>query len=98
MHALCLLPLALFAAGTPEPPKDEMTRLARSNNAFAFDLYRGLGQGSGNRVVSPASVTTALAMAWGGARDRPRPRARVRRPGTGVRAEAHASPRDHLVS
>jgi serpin B len=45
-----------------------MTRLARGNNAFAFDLYRGLGADSGNLVVSPASVSTALAMAWGGAR------------------------------
>ena len=45
-----------------------MTRLAKGNNAFAFDLYRGLGSGSGNLVVSPASITTALAMAWGGAR------------------------------
>ena len=60
--------LMLLAAAAPEPPQDEMTRLARGNNAFAFDLYRGLGTGPGNRVVSPASVSTALAMAWGGAR------------------------------
>jgi serpin B len=64
-----LLPaLMLLAAGAPDPVPVEMTRLARRNNAFAFDLYRGLGPGSGNLVVSPASVTTALSMAWGGAR------------------------------
>ena len=67
MLAPFLLPLMLTpAAAGPSP--DEMTRLARSNNAFAFDLYRGLGPGPGNRAVSPASITTALAMAWGGAR------------------------------
>jgi len=45
-----------------------MTRLAWSNNAFAFDLYRGLGAGAGNRAISPASVSMALSMAWAGAR------------------------------
>jgi serpin B len=64
---LWILPAALLAA-TPTAAEDEMTRLARSSNAFAFDLYRGLGPGAGNRVVSPASVSTAMAMAWGGAR------------------------------
>jgi serine protease inhibitor len=65
MLAPCLLPVMLLAAPAPA---DEMTRLARSSNAFGFDLYRGLGAGPGNRVVSPASVSTALAMAFGGAR------------------------------
>jgi serpin B len=45
-----------------------VTRFARSSNAFAFDLYGKLRAAPGNLVVSPASVTTALAMAWGGAR------------------------------
>jgi len=67
MHAL-LLPLILLGPGAPDAAPDELTRLARSSNGFAFGLYRGLGAGSGNRVLSPASVTTALAMAWGGAR------------------------------
>lgn len=58
----------MLLASASEPPQDEMTRLARGSNAFAFDLYRGLGTGPGNRVVSPASVSIALAMAWGGAR------------------------------
>jgi serpin B len=68
MLALYLLPLIFLAPAAPNPPSDETARLARGSNAFAFDLYRGLGAGSGNRVISPASVSTALAMAWGGAR------------------------------
>jgi serpin B len=63
-----LLPLLLLTAPAGEPAQDETTRLVRSSNAFAFDLYRRLGPGGGNRAVSPASVSTALAMAWAGAR------------------------------
>jgi serpin B len=66
MLAPCLLPVMLLAAPASTP--DEMTRLARSSNAFGFDLYRRLGPGGGNRAFSPASVSTALAMAWPGAR------------------------------
>lgn len=68
MLGACFLPLILMTPPVPAPSKDDLARLARGNNAFAFDLYRGLGPRSGNLVVSPASVTTALAMAWGGAR------------------------------
>ena len=67
-HAISL-PAAVDApTSLPASTPDEMTRLARSSNAFAFDLYRGLGPGAGNRAISPASVSTALAMAWAGAR------------------------------
>ena len=66
MPALCVLPLMLLAGGAP-PAKDELA-LARSSNAFAFDLNRKLGPGGGNRAVSPASISTALSMAWVGAR------------------------------
>lgn len=43
-------------------------KLARSSNAFGFDLYQRLRQQPGNLIISPASITTALAMTWGGAR------------------------------
>ncbi len=66
MPALCVLPLMLLAGGAP--PANEEVSLARSSNAFAFDLYRRLGPGDGNRAISPASVSTALSMAWAGAR------------------------------
>jgi serpin B len=72
MLAACLpVVLILTAAAVtpaPEAPMDESTRFARSSNAFGFDLYRRLKATPGNQVVSPASITTALAMTWGGAR------------------------------
>jgi serpin B len=64
-----LAPLLAVAALAQSPPPDpSVTRFARSSNGFAFDLYGKLRAAPGNLVVSPASVTTALAMAWGGAR------------------------------
>lgn len=50
------------------PPAKAVAQLAQSSNAFGFDLYRRLRAQPGNLVVSPASITTALAMTWGGAR------------------------------
>ncbi len=64
MQALGVLPLALLAAAATDP----MTRLAASSNAFGFDLYKQLRAERGNLTFSPASITTALAMTWGGAR------------------------------
>lgn len=52
---------------TPPAP-DALAKLARSSNAFGFDLYAQLRATPGNLIVSPASITTALAMTWGGAR------------------------------
>jgi len=42
-------------------------KIAHSSNAFGFDLYQRLRQKPGNLVISPASITTALTMTWGGA-------------------------------
>ena len=41
--------------------------IATSINGFAFDLYRQVGKKEGNLFVSPASISTALAMAYAGA-------------------------------
>jgi serpin B len=63
--------LVLSAVGfatAPEAPTDETILFAKSSNAFGFDLYRRLKPAPGNQVVSPASITTGLAMAWVGAR------------------------------
>ncbi len=49
------------------PPAEAVAKLAGSSNAFGFDLYQRLRQGPGNLVISPASITTVLTMAWGGA-------------------------------
>jgi serpin B len=40
---------------------------ARANNSFGVDLYRRVSAGSGNVVISPASVAIALDMARAGA-------------------------------
>lgn len=50
------------------PAAEEMKRFAHGSNAFGFDLFRRLREDPGNLVVSPSSITTALAMTWGGAR------------------------------
>jgi serpin B len=59
---------ALFGAEAPVESKDGVAKLARSSNAFGFDLYQRLRQAPGHLVVSPASITTALTMPWSGAR------------------------------
>ncbi len=46
-----------------------MTKFAASSNEFGFDLYKKiLAKQQGNLVISPASITTALSMTWGGAK------------------------------
>jgi len=50
------------------PPKAEVAPLAASSNAFAFALWRRVGGRPGNLALSPASISTALAMTWGGAK------------------------------
>jgi serpin B len=59
---------ALSASEAPVAGPDAVAKLARSSNAFGFDLYQRLRQKPGNLVISPASLTTALSMPWGGAR------------------------------
>ena len=72
--AYALAPLLLASlpgessAVSAAPARGDLAVLAKSSNAFGFELYRRLKEGPGNRVFSPASVSTALAMAWGGAK------------------------------
>jgi len=47
---------------------DVRASLADGNNAFALDLYGGLKGQEGNLFFSPFSISTALAMTYGGAR------------------------------
>ena len=63
-----LLSGALFGDDAPMAGDNPTLKLARSSNAFGFDLYQRLRGKPGNLVISPASVTTALTMPWGGAR------------------------------
>lgn len=57
------------AGPAPTPPSPEQAKsLAAGSNAFAMDLYTRLRKQPGNLAMSPASITLALAMTWGGAK------------------------------
>lgn len=45
----------------------EVQAIAKSNDAFAFDLYSQLRSDDGNLFFSPTSISTALAMTYAGA-------------------------------
>lgn len=74
--ALSLLLSACGAAAgsaRPEVPpaasEAEVSTFARSSNALGFDLFRELrAEHPGNFALSPASLSTALGMTYGGAR------------------------------
>ena len=57
--------LALLAGSCPASDVED---LAADNTRFALKLYRELNDGSGNLFFSPYSISTAMAMTWGGAR------------------------------
>ncbi|MCK4546671.1 MAG: serpin family protein [Candidatus Eisenbacteria sp.] len=67
------LALSLAISCSPTPPSAgevsaDTGSLVRSNTAFALDLYRELRTTEGNLFFSPYSISTALAMTYGGAR------------------------------
>ncbi|MDE0740834.1 MAG: serpin family protein [Planctomycetota bacterium] len=49
-------------------PASDVEDLAADNTRFALKLYKELNDGSGNLFFSPYSISTAMAMTWGGAR------------------------------
>ena len=55
-------------APAPMSAVGDVKRLAASSNALGFDLYAKVRGGSGNLALSPASISAALAMTYGGAR------------------------------
>ncbi len=59
------------AAPAVDPPsKEAMQKLAKSTNKFGIDLFKKVSETQKeNLVVSPASVSTALTMTWGGAKN-----------------------------
>src|SRR5437764_9340647 len=46
----------------------DLKAIANGNNRFAFDLYSRLRAEKGNLFFSPNSISTALAMTYGGAK------------------------------
>lgn len=67
LSLILVVSLAFVPADAGSAP-NPAARLASSSNAFGFDLYQRLRSKPGNLVISPASLTTALTVAWGGAR------------------------------
>ena len=55
------------ARATPPATAAELAELVDGNSAFAFDLYRSLGEEAGNLFYSPYSISLALAMTYAGA-------------------------------
>lgn len=52
----------------PNVSEAELNTLVDGNNAFALDLYQSLRSESGNLILSPFSISLALAMTYSGAR------------------------------
>ena len=56
---------------SPDIPSDDSQTLVDGNNAFALDIYqtlRSLASQDGNLILSPFSISLALAMTYAGAR------------------------------
>lgn len=54
---------------SPNVPSEESQALVDGNNAFALDIYQTLRSQDGNLILSPFSISLALAMTYTGARD-----------------------------
>jgi serpin B len=63
-----LLPLADLAADEPAVVSGDRAAAVAGNSEFAADLYARLAEQKGNLFLSPASISTALAMTYAGAR------------------------------
>lgn len=66
--AACAVALSCLMGLSTRAEEADMADVAKGNNEFAFDLYRGLKKKDGNLFFSPYSITSALAMTWAGAR------------------------------
>ncbi len=68
---LLYFPLATLVAAaciSSPPTSNDLQPQVRGNSAFCFDLYQQLRGREGNLFFSPYSISTALAMTYGGAR------------------------------
>ncbi len=53
---------------SPQVPSADAQTLVDGNNAFALDIYQTLRSENGNLILSPFSISLALAMTYAGAR------------------------------
>ena len=53
---------------SPNVPSDDSQALVEGNNTFALDIYQTLSGEDGNLILSPFSMSLALAMVYAGAR------------------------------
>jgi serpin B len=60
---------SLQRVASPDVPTGDSQTLVDGNNAFALDIYQTLRSQSGNLILSPFSISLALAMTYAGARD-----------------------------
>ena len=68
MRKILLITAAVVLGCGPLLADDDVNRLAQDNSAFAFDLFHQLNGKAGNLFFSPYSISTALAMTYGGTR------------------------------
>lgn len=69
-HVLWVTACAFLSVGQSATAADapiDTSAVAKENNRFAFDLYAQLRSREGNLFLSPASISTALAMTYAGA-------------------------------
>ena len=59
---------SLKRIASPNVPSADSQTLVDGNNAFALDIYRTLSAQDGNLILSPFSMSLALAMTYAGAR------------------------------
>ena len=52
---------------SPPPPTSSSTQIVTANTQFALDIYREVVDESKNQILSPYSISTALAMVYAGA-------------------------------
>jgi serpin B len=68
LTSIFLTPLVCSGQEAEAPNAETMRELALGNSAFALDLYQVLSEEPGNLFISPYSVSSALAITYGGAR------------------------------